>query len=160
MKLFVILITLAVMAGCAKEDPVKPHEGDYIVFGSFYGMCQGEACVEIFKYEGGKLYEDSRDLYPSMTEMPYSGSYTQIENKITDELEYLLKNIPQELLDSGPATFGVPDSRDQGGMILQCKINGAVKYWLLDMNTDALPDYLRNYAERMKAAIMKIKGIQ
>lgn len=154
----IIIITYILLGGCKDISPSSAPDGDYIVFGSFYGECFGEQCVEIFKYEGGVLSEDSLDRYPSITEMPYNGKYYKIANKYPAELRELLAEIPSELLASQPSVFGMPDAHDQGGMIIQLKVDGQVKYWLLDNLTERLPEYLRNYAAELKSVLSKIRN--
>lgn len=158
MKLLLnIILSLIILAGCSDKCPVSAPDGDYLVFGSFYGMCAGEICIEIFKYENNILYEDGADIYPSSEEMPYKGNYYIIDNKYPDDIDYLLSHFPGELLSSGQRTFGIPDGHDQGGLILQVKKDGIVKQWLIDMQTTWLPEYLKNYAEKLKLVLNKLR---
>lgn len=156
--LFANLVIVAILlSGCKDISPLATSDGDYIVFGSFYGECFGEQCVEIFKYEDGILYEDSLDRYPSINQLPYTGKYYKIENKFPVDIEKLRSDLPLELLSSKPTVFGIPDAYDQGGMIIQIKVEGEYKYWLLDTNPEALPEYLRDYAAELKSVISKIR---
>ena len=60
MKRFWIIsvLILACFSSCKQED-LRLYDGDYLIFGHFYGMCGGEGCVEKFKLESNRLLEDT-----------------------------------------------------------------------------------------------------
>lgn len=69
MKRILICLVVALCACDTEEEPLliaeKPtSQGDYIIFGWYYGFCAGEQCIEIFKLTGDGLYEDRNDNYP------------------------------------------------------------------------------------------------
>jgi hypothetical protein len=65
-----------VLTSC-KKDNIKLSSSDYIIFGHFYGMCTGEQYFEIFRLEKDKLFEDTKDQYPSRIDF-YDGNYGRI----------------------------------------------------------------------------------
>ena len=67
--------------GCDKE---KLKSSDYLIFGSFYGMCQGEQCVETFKLTKDFLYEDRKDEYPDRTNF-FDGDFEKLDKKFLDD---------------------------------------------------------------------------
>ncbi len=151
----VFLLTVS-LSGCRDDGPVSPGD-EYIVFGSYYGECFGEACVEIFKLEDGVLYEDSLDRYPSMNIMPYEGKFYRTKGDHIADIRALLDSIPQAVLESPSALIGEPDAHDQGGLLLQVRVNGQLKYWLIDPDTLEAPVYMRTLVKQLDDLDYKIR---
>ena len=61
------LFIVSLSACDRKEGETQPSEGDYLVFGRFYGECRGNACLEIFKLESDRLLEDTKTNYFTQT---------------------------------------------------------------------------------------------
>lgn len=163
MKIIFSIFSLLIFSinGCTdcSNQPSGPsgnNDSDYFIFGHFYGECGGERCVEIFKLQNDTLFEDILDKYPLLERMPYDGNFYIINSIYISEIKALRNNIPAELLKDTNQVFGTPDAHDQGGMILQVRIKGKVRYWLLDMETSRLPEYLREYAEAINNILNKI----
>ena len=66
--LIMACLTVFMLTSCEKEDNLELSKSDYIIFGHFYGKCMGEQCVEIFRLENEKLFEDTKDQYPNSAE--------------------------------------------------------------------------------------------
>ncbi len=91
-----------------KKDNVKICASDYIIFGHCYGMCMGEQCVEIFRLEKDKLFEDTKDLYPSRIDF-YDGNYVQLSKQKFNDSKDLTNYFPTELLNETDTVIGQPD---------------------------------------------------
>ena len=53
-------LTVFMLTSCEKDDNLELSTSDYIIFGHFYGKCVGEQCIEIFRLENEKLFEDTK----------------------------------------------------------------------------------------------------
>src|SRR5687767_5398756 len=95
MKMIICLLgCLLSLTACQQEDLADP---DYLVFGHFYGECQGESCVEIFKLDPKSLFEDTKDAYPASSR-PYAGSYVLKSDLQYQQVRDLRNHIPAKLL--------------------------------------------------------------
>jgi len=139
-------------SSCAKEgveEAVKEVEmgitlaDDTFIFGHYFGECGGERCIEIFKIEDGKVYEDTADLYPDGTANNFTWSL------LSDEKFQLVKNFPSffpdELLDDSFAVIGQPDAGDWGGYIIGKIDNEELRIWLIDTIDSNIPEYLHTF---------------
>jgi hypothetical protein len=72
-----VLFAFALMVSCKKDEPCVTmcSDCDAFIFGHFYGKCVGEGCVETFKLENGKLYEDDTDQYAPES---YDGHWNEL----------------------------------------------------------------------------------
>lgn len=141
--------------GCKKEHPV---EGEYLIFGSFYGECGGEQCIEIYKLEEGKLYEDLNDNYPS-SQNYYNADFTQLNNSKYLIAKSLWDDFPQELFNETDTVIGMPDAGDWGGYYIEYNANGSHRYWLVDqVGSNLVPAYLNEYTTKVRDKIELIQN--
>ena len=68
------------------------------MFGHFYGLCGGEQCIEIFKIEGGVLFEDTNDTYPSSDDF-YQADFTTLPNEVFEAVDGIQDLFPEALLN-------------------------------------------------------------
>jgi hypothetical protein len=82
MKPFILFsqCQLLILSVSCKKEKALPSTSDYLIFGHFNGMCIGENCIEIFKLDSCRLYEDNRDIYPERDTF-YVGTYSQLTNQ-------------------------------------------------------------------------------
>jgi hypothetical protein len=78
--LILLCLPLTFLISCKKDNAAIPPS-DYLIFGHFYGECSGERCIEIFKLEKDKLFEDKADQYPNYDAF-YEGFCTTRTTKI------------------------------------------------------------------------------
>lgn len=147
MKLSLLLISSFLVptlftSGCRK-DPVA--KDGYIVFGHFYGFCEGEQCIELYKYENGVLYEDQRDQYPPSA-LPYNGRWVKLRDGLKGYADDIQSNKPDSMMMFTDSIFGMPDAVDQGGVYFELKEGDSFHYWVMDNSPSALPEYLRPFA--------------
>lgn len=119
--------------GCAEHhiQTGAGKTGDYIVFGDYYGMCAGDRCVRMYLLTESTLFEDSYKRYPS-SQKPYEGAFTIDRSNRFNEVKDLRSEIPSALINSESVVLGCPDCSDGGGIYIESKIDGQVKYWLID----------------------------
>jgi hypothetical protein len=151
--LFGLLIFL--LDACSKSEINLEGTEDYVIFGHFFGECQGESCVETYLIKDEKLFEDETD--------PYAGGTIDHHwkwNQLTDEKYELAKDIfdiiPSTLLESENQTFGMPDAGDWGGILLEVKRDGEVGRWLLDLNETTTPEPYYEVSREIFEIIEKI----
>ena len=147
----VVLFTVAMSCGDNGMEPTGIINPDYLVFGSFFGECFGEECVEIFKMEGGKLYEDTIDRFPTGS-VPYEGTFVEIDDAEQNSVKRLIQSFPAALLDETDTVIGMPDAGDWGGWYLEVyeSENNRLRYWLIDNMESNLPDYLHAFVDSMR----------
>ena len=136
---------------CRKES-LNPDQGEItLLFGQYFGLCGGEQCVEIFKFENDLLYEDTLDIYPSRD--IYMGAYIPLDHTVFEEVESVRDEIPSYLLQRPDTTFGIPDAYDQGGLYLAYLQGQQEYYWHLDRDENNIPDELRSYQRQLRDLI-------
>ena len=127
------------MTSCSKEnDALGSGEFEYMIFGHFYGKCAGEQCVEIYKLENERLFEDTTDVYPGGVK-PYEGIYTLLSNDKYLQVRDLLDSFPQQLYAEPEVVIGMPDAGDWGGIYVEMKFSndpGRSGFWLLDQREE------------------------
>lgn len=148
MKLKIIIISLFLSLQACKTDPVLPNNPDYLLFGTFYGMCDGPKCITIFKIENEQLSKNNSQYRPSSTSM-YMGTFTQLS---TDKY-IIAKNIesafPDTLLAISNPVIGCPDCADGGGFYVEYSKNGITMNWLIDTNKSNVPEVLHDFIDKI-----------
>ncbi len=155
LKIVCVFAILGIATSCKDDSAGPSYDTNYIVFGSFFGECLGEPCIEIFKIENGKLYEDTADIYPE--QRLYEGQFIQLPQSKYDIVKDIIHKVPEELLNDTTIVFGVPDAHDQGGLYLELKVEGKRKFWLIDTEVTRIPVYLRSFSNILKEYINKLQ---
>jgi hypothetical protein len=151
-RLFLGIFLILTCFSCKKEE--NTPDGDYLIFGHFYGECIGEQCVETFKITDEGLFEDSTDSYAQNE--PFD--FVPLSNDLFEQISGLENAIPAELLASTEDTFGCPDCADQGGIYIAYMVDCTVRKWRIDQDTQAVPEYLHDFMEEVNDAIALING--
>lgn len=140
-------------------DPVqevgekKLSDSSYIIFGHFYGMCQGENCVETFKLTPESLFEETTDQYAFDLE---SANFVLLPDSILEKVKSLRNNIPSQLLSTTEEIIGQPDAGDWGGLYFGIVTPEKTQLWKIDKMRSNLPEYLIPFADDIEAAIAEI----
>ena len=154
-EITVFLLCLGLFSSCSKEK-LDLGEVDYLIFGHYYGMCQGEGCVETFKITRDQLFEDTND--------PYAGGgdfdFQPLEIEKFEQVKDLVEFFPEKLWNSEEKTFGCPDCADGGGLYIELSGNGRVKSWRIDQSKRNVPEYLHNFMEKVNEKISLINSTQ
>ena len=156
--LFFISFSLFVLNGCTSEVENEPQisDTDYLIFGTFYGECIGEGCIELFKIEDGSLYEDTVDLYPNGRDQ-YEGSFIELSSDMYEKVKELAIEIPEFIWDIETGTYGCPDCSDGGGVFILIKQGDATKAWTLDNFLNGIPEPLHEVVNKVQAAVAKLQ---
>jgi len=155
MKYILIVATLLLMTSCKKEIIDEggieinstTYADDVFIFGHYYGECGGEQCVEIFKIEDGKLYEDTNDAYPNGTDENFE--WTLLSDEKFEMVKLFPDFFPEELLSETEQVIGMPDAGDWGGYIIGKIDDGELRIWLIDTMDRNIPEYLHEYNDRI-----------
>ncbi len=153
--LIMISLTFLLLTSCKKEC-VELSESDYIIFGHFYGECMGEGCIEIFRLEKDKLFEDTRDQYPSRNSF-YNGKYVQLPKQKFDKTKDLIKYFPTDLINETDTIIGQPDAGDWGGLYIEYSSNGVRKFWLLDKMKSNVPSKYHDFIDKINEKIKQLE---
>ncbi len=156
LKLVTILAILGLTTNCRDDNAVNlPYDSSYIVFGSYFGECIGEPCIEIFKIENDVLYEDTADIYPAP--QLYEGKFVQLPQAKYNMVKDIITKVPKQLLSDTNTVFGIPDAHDQGGLYLELKVDGKRRFWMMDTYANRLPEYLRAFSNTLKEYINRLQ---
>jgi hypothetical protein len=145
--IYLFLLSLFIFS-CSSDDDKLIGDLDYLIFGHFYGECFGETCIETFKLENEKLFEDSNDNYASG---PYN--FEVLENDKFELVKDLIDSLPSELLSNSETTIGCPDCADGGGIFIEFSINGIVKNYTIDQSKNDIPSYLHDFTDKVNEKI-------
>lgn len=150
MKKFILILSfIGVLLSCdTKDNGVELNANDFLVFGHFYGECQGEDCVETFKLTAENLFEDSADDYNGQ-----NLDFTELSNEKFELVKDLKDAFPNQLLSESETTFGCPDCADGGGLFIQFADNDSTKSWRIDQNKDNVPSYMRGFIDKVNEKI-------
>jgi len=154
MKYLFALFCFVGLVSCDKNDtqPSDPAAKE-LIFGSFYGECFGERCVEIFKITDSNLYEDVNDAYVSSSGF----ADTQFEESSADKFliaDGLIDLFPTELLQESEKVFGQPDAGDWGGFYVEYKFGDIHDFWILDTQTNSIPAYALEFHKELGERIL------
>ncbi len=150
--LFVLIAFTSLWMSCNKTDDDVLEVDEYLIFGHFYGFCQGETCIEIYKLENGKLYEDSNDDYPGSTDY-YNANFTELSNNIFEEVDGLQDVFPSGLLNETEVVLGSPDAGDWGGLYIEYNKDGLKDFWLLDQMKSNVSEEYHDFIDAVNAKI-------
>lgn len=149
-NLIVLVVIFFAISSCNSDDtPIKGI--DYLIFGHFYGMCQGEECVETYKITDDQIFEDTNDEY-----FATKFNFQELNHDIFDDLKDLKDAIPKQLLTDKTKTFGCPDCADGGGLLIQIAKDGIVYTWKIDQTKTNVPVYLHDFMDAVNAKIALI----
>lgn len=150
-KSILLIVVSIVLLGCSSNDDIQLNDGDYLIFGHFYGFCVGENCVEIFKLTDTKLYEDSNDNYAME---PFN--FELLDEAKFDLAKDLIDAFPEKLLLEKETTFGCPDCADGGGLYIEYSKDGVVKSWKIDQMQMNVPTYMHDFMDKVNEKISLI----
>ncbi len=136
-------------------DTISQVRTNSLIFGEFYGFCQGETCIETFKLEDGKLYEDSKDDRNHQL-----FKFQALSNDKYNQVKGLLNQVPNELLTHKEGRIGCPDCTDGGGIYISINHKGTLKSWQIDNNLDNVPTELHTFVKAVQEKVRLLKTSQ
>ncbi len=152
----VLLLVVSLYVSSCKKGKNTTVQYDHFIFGRFYGMCGGEECIEIFKLEQNKLYEDTRDQYPSNLDF-YNGTYLQLSGAKYDATKDIVNYFPTDILNEKDTVIGSPDAGDWGGLYIEYDYNGVHRFWLLDKMKSNVPGKYHLFIDKVNEKIDSLK---
>lgn len=153
--LFASILFLVLFSACKNEDDTDLLNDDYLIFGHFYGLCEGEQCIEIFKLDENSLSEDSNDSYPQSDDF-YDGNFTVLSEEKFQEVTGLEDLFPEALWDETDKVIGQPEVTDGGGLYIEYNKDGVRDFWIIDLVTENIPEAYKPFVD---AAVEKIQVI-
>lgn len=148
-------LSLILLTSCCNDD-LKPSKSGYIIFGHFYGECLGEKCIEIFRLEEDKLFEDRNDRYPSSNGF-YAGKWEKLSSQKFNDTKDLIDDFPMGLLTEPSIVIGQPDAGDWGGLYIEYNFDGIRKFWLLDQMKRNVPNEYHNFIDKVNEKINQLQ---
>ena len=147
---FLLILTIGFWA-CSESTTDENEVIEPIIFGHYYGHCFGETCIETFKLENGKLYEDLDDDY-SRNDF----NFVELSDALYEQVVDIVNHIPQELREVNGQTFGCPDCADQGGVYIELfdssNAEADMKFYI-DQSATNTPKYLHEFVDIVNAKI-------
>jgi hypothetical protein len=151
---FLFILTLA--PSCEKDDiGLELSYLDYLIFGRFYGECNGEHCIEIYRLEMDCLLEDQNDQYPNAYNF-YEGNFLYLGQSLFNRVKDLPRYFPNKLLSEPEHVIGQPDAGDWGGLYIEYNYYGDRRFWLIDNKRDNVPEYLHEFIDKVNERIDEI----
>jgi len=153
-KIALLVFTSLTCITCSdNDDEVELSDGNYLIFGHFYGHCFGDECIETFKLTSSDLFEDSLDDYAHE-----SYSFNKLGVEKFNKSKHLLSFIPPELLVEKKDFIGCPDCADQGGIYIEYKNGDSIQAWKIDQNKSQIPNYLHAFIDEVNKTISIINN--
>lgn len=152
-KIILGILTIGILLSCNSDDDneININEQNFLIFGHFYGECDGEECIETFKLTDKSLFEDTVDDYNGQ-----NMEFIELENDAFEKVKNLTDYFPNQLLNQNETVFGCPDCADGGGLFIQYSENGNVKSWRIDQVKANVPNYLHNFMDKVNEKIALI----
>lgn len=124
------------------------NDGDYLIFGHFYGRCIGKSCIEYFKLTDHGLFADALDDYDGE-----KFEFITLGKEQFEQAKDLTAMLPSQLLEEKETVIGCPDCADGGGLYIELSRKGTVRRWRVDQNKGNVPSYLHSFMNRVNATI-------
>lgn len=141
------------LIGCA-DHQIKKENNEQVdfAFGSYYGECGGEQCVEFFKVTQGELFENTSDQYPNQQEKYTFNTLVKLSQQSYELIKDLPDEIPATLLNEEQTILGCPDCADGGGLYIEIIRNGESNYWYIDaMSAEpSLQEFIADLKEKIR----------
>lgn len=153
-----LIVLVGALAACKKENQcVNQHQTESIrlLFGHFYGECEGPNCIRIFKLQGSQLSEDTLDKYPTRQSF-YSGNFINLSSDKYEKAKALRISFPVELLQEPNTIIGWPDVTDGGGLYIEYENNGVHKFWLIDQAKENVPTKYHSFHDQVNQIISQL----
>jgi hypothetical protein len=151
------LLSISALTACHKEN-ATPDDDNILVFGSFYGECSGQNCIQIFRLDLTQqtLAKDVADRYPTSA-APYQGQYVPRSATNFQRVQGLLRQVPAQLLNEPAHVIGQPDAGDWGGYYVEVRQAGTRRFWLIDTQKRNIPTYLHAFTDSLQANIRALR---
>ena len=145
-RIAIYILGVLLLTQCSSDDAMV--EGDYLIFGHFYGFCVGETCVETFKLTSDQLFEDELDDYRGE-----KFSFNALSSEEFEIAQGLYESFPAQLFLEQDEFIGCPDCADGGGIFIELSRDGAKRRWRIDQFKSSVPESLHDYMDQVNETI-------
>jgi hypothetical protein len=149
------MLVASAFISCDKDETNSTGKDDYLIFGTFYGKCAGEECVETYKIEQNRLLEDQKDLYAVRDFYPFD-DFTVLSQAKFDLVKDLIDFLPDTLKESESGVIGQPDAGDWGGAFVELKSGNLHRYWVLDQLESNMPEVFNDFVDKINEKVALI----
>ena len=149
------MLMFTAFIGCDKDETNTTGKDDYLIFGTFYGKCAGEECVETYKIEQDRLLEDHKDVY-AVGGFYVFDDFTVLSQAKFDLVKDLVDFLPDTLKQSESGVIGQPDAGDWGGAFVELKSGNLHRYWLLDQLESNMPQVYNDFVDKINEKVALI----
>ncbi len=147
-KTILFLMILGLFASCEKNDNniEKETKGKSLIFGYFYDYCLGERCVMTYKLTDNNLYVDTKHDY-----LGKKLNFIKLKKRDFEKVKGLKDYFPKKIMMDSRNVFGMPDSHDQGGVLVMYlnEKNDTVGRWRIDNDKENIPKYLHTFVDKL-----------
>lgn len=150
---WLVISSAILFVSCTKKETMS--NPDALIFGYYYGFCQGPDCIITYKIENGVLYEDLSDPYAGGDHETFD--FVPLPDSLFQKAKHLPGLFPDAFL-SASQVMGMPDAGDWGGVYLQRIKDGQRQWWAIDMMDNNLPDWAILYRNEILAAMKSIRN--
>ena len=150
-----LLAVFSISLFSCQEEVVHPYEGDYLVFGNFYGECL-EECVSTFRLEENRLIKDTQAQRIGQS-VNFEKNPQVLSQDNFELAQELLTIFPSQLLTESDSTFGCPDCYDQGGLYIEYQQGDEQGVWIIDQTQEDVPAYLHEFMDRVNETIQLLQ---
>lgn len=157
-SILVSMVCVCMLAGCDNDSTSEriklDSDEDYIVFGTYYGFCHGESCIETFAVQNHTLYEDVNDVYAPADK---DFKFQELSADKYELVKNIFNDIPSDLLVNESATLGCPDCADGGGVYLEIKTSTLNRTYYIDNVKTNIPEYLHSLVDEVHAKVASLQ---
>ena len=151
-----LFILPVIMVNPSRESDDSPtlascEQIDRLVFGRYKTGMAEEHSVEIFALTNQALYENLLHDY-SMPASDADKQFVPLSQEKFELVKALMLQVPPQLLREKEVFIGSPDS-DGGGIYVEIHDTDEKRFWLIDNNTDHIPQYLHGFVAAVNAKI-------
>jgi hypothetical protein len=154
-KLVLSVFVASSLISCRYDEVALDTKEDYLVFGTFYGMCAAN-CVNFYLLNKGALYQVDNHNYPNQQHRYDISSLTKLSDEKFNSVKHLLADFPSNLKNETQIVFGCPDCADGGGTYLETSADGEIKYWYIDNSSVNVPPYINEYAKAVRESMSSL----
>ena len=143
-RIYLLLLALPMLFGC-KEEEMPDQEA--FIFGQWNLLCEGN-CIQIYKFKGGKLYEDNMRSFREAAIITYKTN--PMDAKYWPSGQELENIFPKDyLMPRGLQFIGCPNCVEEGAYYLAFERESEIIWWQIGRIPELWPTEIRPFMEKM-----------
>ncbi|MDX5340854.1 MAG: hypothetical protein LPK25_17640 [Cyclobacteriaceae bacterium] len=149
-KLMLLLVwILPLFSSCSQED--EEPAVDAFIFGSWNFFCEGN-CIQIYKYDQGKLYIDNMNSFREAPVITYKAS--ALDAQWNAKAEALRDEFPESYLRPlGNTLIACPNCIEEGGYYIAFENQTGVLWWQVGKEPALWPDEIKPFMDLLVKTI-------